>query len=162
MLWGELLSIHVKNEDPNVGVPSPWAATPLCPSCSSSFWISQSPPSSAASAVYAESSLPVRQTLLFIQVTVQQMFHFDILGFNKRSVVTCISCMSLPTFWTDDSLTFNSLDCSRSFFFMSTSWPSSSCSLFLRCSLSLKAGQTCHRTPGQNWSQAILRHTWLG
>lgn len=61
---------------------------------------------------------------------------------TEESVVTCISCMSLPTFWTEDSLTFSSLDCSRSFFFMSTSWPSSSCSLFLRCSLSLEAGQT--------------------
>ena len=41
--------------------PSPSAAAPLCPSCSSIVWISQSPPSSVSSAAYAASSWTVRK-----------------------------------------------------------------------------------------------------
>lgn len=76
---------YFKKEDLSIPIPSPSAAAPLCPSCSSSFWISQSPPSSAASAVYAESSLPVRQMLLLsIQVTLQQI---KITDTHKKHVI---------------------------------------------------------------------------
>lgn len=64
-------------------------------------------------------------------ISLNQILHF------RNGLVTCISCMSLPTFWADDSLIFSSLDWSKSFRFMSTSWASSSWSLFLLCSLSL-------------------------
>lgn len=70
----------------------------------------------------------------------------------RKSLLTWISCTSLPTFWSDDSLSFTSLDCSTTFFFISTSCPSSSCSLFLRCSLSLKPGRGCQWNSSRQWT----------
>lgn len=67
--------------------------------------------------------------------------------------------MSLLTFWVEDSLSFSSLDCSRSFFFMSPSWPSSSCSLFLRCSLSLEEGGVPGGGGSEEWR--LMRFHYL-
>ncbi|TNN86866.1 hypothetical protein EYF80_003049 [Liparis tanakae] len=55
----------------------------------------------------------------------------ECLNFSESSLICLISCVR----WVF-------MDCENmaSFFFMSTSWHSSSCSLFLRCSLSLKEG----------------------